>query len=73
MKSFDGAGDPVRGGCTINEAEAKIVRRVFREFAAGASPRTIARRLNGEGVPGPSGKKLWTDSTIRATRSAAPA
>ena len=64
VKSFDGSGDPVRGGRTINETEAEVVRRVFREFASGTSPRAIARRLNGEKVPGPSGK-LWTDSTIR--------
>ena len=64
VKSLDGSGDPVRGGRTVKEAEAQIVRRVFREFASGASPRAIARRLNGEGIPGPSGK-LWTDSTIR--------
>ena len=64
VKSLDGSGDPVRGGRTINETEAETVRRVFREFADGASPRAIARRLNGEGIPGPSGK-LWTDSTIR--------
>ena len=63
-RSLDTSGDPVRGGRTVNEAEAGIVRRVFREFADGASPRAIARRLNGEGVPGPSGR-LWTDSTIR--------
>ena len=48
----------------VNETEAEVVRRVYREFATGTSPRAIARRLNGEGVPGPSGK-LWTDSTIR--------
>ena len=34
-----------------DEAEAEIVRRVFREFASGASPRAIARRLNEEGMP----------------------
>ena len=64
VKSFDGSGDPVRGGRTVNKTEAEIVRRVFREFADGASPRAIARRLNGEGIPGPSGK-LWMDTTIR--------
>ena len=64
VKALDGSGDPVRGGRMVNEAEAEIVRRVFREFASGTSPRAIARRLNGEGIPGPSGK-LWTDSTIR--------
>ena len=64
VKAADKAGEPVRGGRTVNEAEAAIVRRVFRDFAAGVSPRAIARRLNDEGVPGPSGK-LWNDSTIR--------
>ena len=64
VKAADDAGEPVRGGRTINEAEAATVRRVFRDFAAGASPRAIARRLNDEGIPGPSGK-LWNDSTIR--------
>ena len=64
VKSLDGSGDPVRGGRTVNETEAEVVRRVFREFADGASPRAIARRLNGENVSGPSGK-LWMDTTIR--------
>ena len=63
-KATDAAGEPVRGGRTVNEAEAEVVRLVFREFAAGASPRAIARRLNEENVPGPSGN-LWTDSTVR--------
>ena len=64
VRTTDAAGEPVRGERRIDEAEAAIVRRVFREFAAGISPRAIARRLNDEGVPGPSGK-LWTDSTLR--------
>ncbi len=32
--------------------------------AAGTTPRTIARRLNDEGLPGPS-DRLWADSTGR--------
>ena len=64
VKAVDEAGEPIRGERTINEAEAKIVRRVFREFASGTSPRAIARRLNKDGVPGPSGK-IWTNSTLR--------
>ena len=39
VKSFDGSGDPVRGGRTVNETEAEVVRRVFREFADGANTR----------------------------------
>ena len=41
------------GGRRINEAEAEVVRRIFQLFAAGESPRAIARQLNAEGVPGP--------------------
>ncbi|MBM7330452.1 recombinase family protein, partial [Agrobacterium sp. S2] len=64
VKQLDARGDPVRGDREINEAEANVVRRIFREFAAGVGPRTIARTLNEEGVPGPAGK-LWSDTTIR--------
>ncbi len=64
VKQLDARGDPIRGDREINEAEANVVRRIFREFAAGVGPRTIARTLNDEGVPGPAGK-LWSDTTIR--------
>lgn len=64
VKKLDTYGNPVRGDREIDEVEANIVRRVFREFAEGVGPRTIARRLNEEGIPGPSGK-LWSDTTIR--------
>ena len=56
-------GEIERGGLEIVPAEAEIVRRIFKEFAAGASPRTIARRLNADGIPGP--RKAWRDGTIR--------
>ena len=62
--SFDAEGEPIRSERIVNEAEAEIIRRVFREFAAGISPRAIARRLNDQGIPGPDGA-LWTDSTLR--------
>ena len=48
----------------INDAEAAVVRRIFEEFAAGRSPREIAKRLNDEGVSGPGGRS-WGDTTIR--------
>jgi site-specific DNA recombinase len=64
VKRNDAAGEPVRGERRINAAEAEIVRRIFREFAAGRSPRAIALALNREGVPGPFGR-TWGDTTIR--------
>ncbi len=57
--------DPGRkGGRQIDEREAEVVRRIFRDYAAGLSPRTIAANLNTEGVPGPGGRP-WGDTTIR--------
>jgi DNA invertase Pin-like site-specific DNA recombinase len=56
-------GTPIRGGRRIIKAEAKVVRRIFEDFAAGQSPKTIAHTLNREGVPGPRGQP-WGPSTI---------
>ena len=39
-------------------------RRIFELFAAGVSPRAIAKRLNAEHVPVPDGRP-WGDTTIR--------
>ena len=68
VKGSDAAGEPVRGERRINKAEAEIVRRIFREFASGKSPRAIAVDLNREGVPGPFGN-AWGDTTIRGHAS----
>ncbi|CEF48494.1 unnamed protein product [uncultured bacterium] len=48
----------------IVDDEAAVVRRIFHDYSGGISPRTIAKRLNEEGVPGPSGRE-WRDTTIR--------
>ena len=63
VRERDRHGDPVRGGRSINEQEATIVRRIFTEFTDGRSPQIIARQLNAEGVPGPSGRD-WGPTTI---------
>jgi hypothetical protein len=54
----------MRGLREVEPAEAAVVRRILTDYAAGASPRTIARRPNAEGVPGPGGG-IWNDDTIR--------
>ena len=59
-----GGHDGDRGERRLNAAEAAIVQRIFREFAAGNSPRAIARDLNRDRVPGPRGR-AWMDTTIR--------
>ena len=63
VKKFDGNGEPIRGDRTINEFQAEVVRRIFRDYAAGKSAKTIAFALNKEGIPAPSGGD-WGFSTI---------
>jgi hypothetical protein len=50
----------LRGERKINEAEAVVVRRIFREFAVGNSPRAIATDLKPDGIPDPFGH-TWGD------------
>jgi site-specific DNA recombinase len=63
VRERDAAGEAVRGLRRIDEAEAALVRRIFTDFAAGRSPRSIAASLNAQGVPAPSGG-TWSASTI---------
>jgi hypothetical protein len=43
--------------------EAEIIRRIFKQYLAGAPPRQIAKDLNRDGLRGPRGA-LWSPSTI---------
>lgn len=63
VKQFDANGEAIRGDRTINQAEADVVRRIFADYLAGQSSRTIAMTLNREGVSGPQGSE-WGPSTI---------
>jgi site-specific DNA recombinase len=51
----------------INPEEAAVIRRIFKDFARGVSPKAIAKTLNAEGVSGPRGS-LWRDTAIRGHR-----
>ncbi|HQT65665.1 MAG: resolvase [Acidiphilium sp. 20-67-58] len=63
VRGFRGDGTPIPGDREIIPEEAEIVRRIFRDFSNGLSPRAIAHALNKEGIPGPSGVG-WGQSTI---------
>lgn len=55
----------VNGRYEIKEEEAKVVRRIFDEYAKqGVGTQKIARRLNGDGIPSPMGS-IWRESTVR--------
>jgi site-specific DNA recombinase len=51
------------GKRTVVEADAEIVRRIFREYVDGRTPRDIAHKLNAERIPPPRGR-AWSASTI---------
>ena len=66
-RQWDAKGKRVGGSRVINEEQAAIVRRIFREYASGVSPRKIAHALNAEGIRTQNGG-LWRDSTIYGNR-----
>ncbi|WP_443025467.1 recombinase family protein [Sphingomonas sp. Leaf231] len=67
---LDAKGELIRGLLGIDEEQAVIVRRIFSEFAAGASSIQIATRLNADGIAGPRGGQ-WNASTIRGDQKKA--
>jgi len=63
VKKLDDRGEPMRGLREIDEEQAEVVRRIFREFVSGRSARTIAAGLNHDKIPSPFGGE-WAASTI---------
>jgi site-specific DNA recombinase len=54
-------GEP--GQLEIDSEQAAIIQRIFNEYVDGASCRTIAARLNAEGVQAPRGE-FWRAATV---------
>ena len=52
-------GQPV-----INEKEAEVVRLIYKMFLEGKTPSGICKHLDALGIPTPSGKTKWSQSTI---------
>jgi hypothetical protein len=67
VRTLDARGEPVRGGRSINPAEGAIILRIFKDFSAGQPPRSIAKALNRDSIPGPRGAE-WGPSTISPAR-----
>ena len=61
---FMGFNKDEEGRLVIDEEQAELVRRIYREFLEGFNPSVIAARLNEEGVPGVSGEAKWLRTTI---------
>ncbi|SEJ74548.1 Site-specific DNA recombinase [Sphingobium sp. AP50] len=63
VRRMNATGELERGDRTINEVQANVVLRIFRDYIDGKSPKAIAFELNRQGVESPSGVH-WGASTI---------
>jgi site-specific DNA recombinase len=52
------------GERVINEAEAAVIRRIFKEYAEGISPRKIAEDLTRDRIPTPDGLECWNHQSF---------
>lgn len=52
-------------GFTIDEEEAKVVRRIFQMFLQGDNPNNIAKILTQENISTPGGKTVWSYGTVK--------
>lgn len=64
-KTFMGYDKDENGQLIINEEQAAVVRRIFKEYLEGWTPTEIARHLIEENIPGVTGKSVWAAVTIR--------
>ena len=63
-KQFLGYEKGEDGTPVINEEEATIVRLIYKLFLEGRTPAGICRYLEKQGIPTPSGKQKWSQTTV---------
>ena len=63
---FLGYENDGEGNLAINEEEAVTVRKIYQLFLEGLTPYTISKQLTAEGIPTPTGKENWHQSTVRS-------
>lgn len=63
---FLGYDKDEQGNLIINEKQAKIVRRIYKEFLNGKGTSHIARELEQDKIKNWEGKVKWYESTIRS-------
>jgi DNA invertase Pin-like site-specific DNA recombinase len=64
-KWFLGYTKDENGELVIDPEQAKVVKRIYREYLEGKSYASIAKGLENDGIPNGSGKKRWWDTNIR--------
>ena len=65
-KHFLGYEKGPDGTPVIVESEAKIIRKIYTLFLEGHTYREIAANLTNEKIPTPTGKTVWSVSTVRS-------
>ena len=65
-KRFLGYDKGEDGKPIVNEAEAEIVRLIYRLFLNGKTPGGICRELEKMNIPTVSGKPKWSQSTVHS-------
>ncbi|MCE6949466.1 recombinase family protein [Cereibacter sphaeroides] len=70
---LDERGQYIPGELEISEDEAAVIRRIFRDYAAGVSSQKIAAQLNAEHIPAPRGRGdgsgHWKQNTINGNQT----
>ena len=64
-KKFLGYDKDEDGELVINIDEAKIIKRIYKDYLDGKGANRIARELEEDGIPNWSGKPKWYESSIR--------
>jgi site-specific DNA recombinase len=59
------ARDSATGRLEIDPDQARVVLRIYEDYARGSSPRAIAAALNREGIPSPGSTRKRADSRAR--------
>ncbi len=54
------------GNLVVDEEQAKIVKRIYREFLSGSSSVAIAKGLTNDGIETPGHKQKWYATTVRS-------
>jgi len=68
-KQFMGYRRSKTGTPEVVEAEAQIIRTIFRRFLEGATPAIISRELNAADIPCPSRRSLLGENEIEAAKA----
>ncbi len=57
--------DAEKSGLLPDPTTSPTVRRIFSEIAAGRTLHAIAKALNAEGIPSPTGRTIWRHGALR--------